>query len=386
MQVAKVFIFYSVDLPGISMSVVRRPTNRNILLNAAAFMVVVAGMRAASSLVVRLLIAFFIAFVCGPLFFWLKKHKVPTAIAIILVLLVITAFGSLLGVLVGTSVNDFTEAWPSYQARFTKLVSGTVAYLNERGIEIPRETVLEVLNPGTIMNVIGSMLTTLTAMLSETVLILIAVVFILLEAASVPGKITAVWGKNSRTMQDLEDFSQIMQNYIIIKTLISLVTGVIVGLSMMLVGVDFALLWGLLAFLLNYVPTIGSIIAAIPPTLLAFVQLGWIHAVIVLAIFLIINMIIGNIVEPRTMGIGMGLSTLIVFISLVFWGWVLGPVGMLLSVPLTMSVKIYLESRESTKWMGIMLGRSAGADLDREEKGILLKLVQRMSNKKSSPS
>jgi predicted PurR-regulated permease PerM len=338
---------------------VQRPSNRNLLLNAAAFMVVIAGMRAASSLVVRLLIAFFIAFVCGPLFFWLKKHKVPTSVAIILVLLVITAFGSLLGVLIGTSVNDFTEAWPTYQAKFTKLVSGTVAYLNERGVEIPRDTVLDVLNPGTIMNVIGGMLTTLTSMLSETVLILIAVVFILLEAASVPGKVTAVWGNDSKTMKDLERFSKIMQKYIMIKTLISLATGLIVGLSMMFVGVDFALLWGLLAFLLNYVPTIGSIIAAIPPTLLAFVQLGWIHAVIVLSIFLIINMAIGNIFEPRTMGKGMGLSTLIVFISLVFWGWVLGPVGMLLSVPLTMSVKIYLESRKSTQWLGIMLGRSA---------------------------
>lgn len=337
---------------------IQKPQTRNLLLNAASFMVVIAGLRAASSLVVRLLLAFFIAFVCGPLFFILKKYKVPTAIAIIVVLLVITAFGSFLGVLVGSSVNDFTEAWPSYQAKFTRLVGGTVAYLNGRGIEIPREAVLDVLNPGTIMNVIGGMLTTLTSMLSETVLILIAVVFILLEAASVPGKITAIWGQDSKTMTDLNRFAKVMQKYIALKTIISLATGIIVGFSMMFVGVDFALLWGLLAFLLNYVPTIGSIIAAIPPTLLAFIQLGWIHALVVLSIFLVINMVIGNIIEPRTMGKGVGLSTLIVFISLVFWGWVLGPVGMLLSVPLTMSVKIYLESRKSTQWMGVMLGRS----------------------------
>ncbi len=337
---------------------VQKPHTRNVLLNAAAFMVVIAGMRAASSMVVRLLIAIFIAFVCGPLFFLLKKYKVPTAVAIIVVLLVIIAFGSLLGVMIGTSVNDFTETWPSYQAKFTRLVGGTVAYLNEKGVEIPRDTVLDVLNPGTIMNVIGSMLTTLTSMLSETVLILMTVVFILLEAASVPGKVMAVWGKESKTMDDLKRFAKVMQHYIALKTAISLATGLFIGFSMMLVGVDFALLWGLLAFLLNYVPNIGSIIAAIPPTLLAFIQLGWIQAIIVLTIFLVINMVIGNIIEPRTMGIGMGLSTLIVFLSLVFWGWVLGPVGMLLSVPLTMSVKIYLESRKSTQWMGVLLGRS----------------------------
>jgi len=341
---------------------IQKPYTGNLLLNAAAFMVVVAGMRAASSLVVRLLLAFFIAFICGPLFFQLKKYKVPTAIGIIIVLLVIIGFGSLLGVMVGTSINDFTETWPVYQDKFMRLVSGTIAYLNEKGVEIPRQTVLDVVNPGTIMNFIGGMLTTLTSMLSETLLILITVVFLLLEAASVPGKVMAVWGEESKTMVELKRFAKVMQRYIAIKTVISLVTGLMVGFSMVFVGVDFALLWGLLTFLLNYVPTIGSIIAAVPPTLLAFVQLGWIHALIVLAIFLVINMVIGNIVEPRTMGIGMGLSTLIVFISLVFWGWVLGPVGMLLSVPLTMSVKIYLESRESTQWIGILLGRPIADD------------------------
>jgi predicted PurR-regulated permease PerM len=287
---------------------------------------------------------------------------VPKAVAIIIVLLVVIVFGLILAVLIGNSVSDFTRAWPTYQDNFMKMVSRTISYLNAEGVEIPRETVLQMLNPGEIMNMIGSMLTTLTSMLSDAVLILITVVFILLEAAGLPAKITAVWGRDSTTMEDLNEFAKIMQKYIALKTGVSLITGLIIGFAMMVVGIDFALLWGLLAFLLNYVPTIGSLIAAIPPTILAFIQFGWVQALIVLSIFLVINMTIGNVIEPRAMGRSLGLSTLIVFVSLVFWGWVLGPVGMLLSVPLTMSVKLYLESRAGTQWIAIMLGAPVGRE------------------------
>jgi predicted PurR-regulated permease PerM len=134
------------------------------------------------------------------------------------------------------------------------------------------------------------------------------------------------------------------------------VTGLVVTGGLMLIGVDYALLWGLIAFLLNYVPNIGSIIAAIPAVLLALVQLGPVHAVLVAGLYLIVNVVMGNAVEPRLMGKSLGLSTLVVFLSLVFWGWVLGPVGMLLSVPLTMIMKIALEVNPSTRWLAIMLG------------------------------
>jgi predicted PurR-regulated permease PerM len=141
-----------------------------------------------------------------------------------------------------------------------------------------------------------------------------------------------------------------------IKTLVSLATGVIVAIGLYVIGVDYPLLWGLLAFLLNYIPNIGSIIAAIPPVLLAMIQLGPMQALIVAGGFVVVNIVMGSIVEPRFMGRGLGLSTLVVFLSLLFWGWVLGPVGMLLSVPLTITVKIALDSREESRWLAILLG------------------------------
>jgi predicted PurR-regulated permease PerM len=142
----------------------------------------------------------------------------------------------------------------------------------------------------------------------------------------------------------------------VIKTLTSLATGIAITIWMLILGVDYPLLWGFLAFMLNYIPTIGSIIAAIPTALLALVQLGSGYMVLVLIGYLVVNITIGNFIEPKVMGRGLGLSTLVVFLSLVFWGYILGPVGMLLAVPLTMILKIALGSSEETSWIATMLG------------------------------
>jgi len=141
-----------------------------------------------------------------------------------------------------------------------------------------------------------------------------------------------------------------------IKTLISLGTGILAGIWLMAMGVSYAILWGMLAFFLNYIPNIGSIIAAIPAVILALIQFGIIKAAVVGVGYLVINTLMGSVIEPRFMGKELGLSTLVVFLSLLFWGWVLGPIGMLLSVPLTMMAKIALDNREETRWIAILLG------------------------------
>ena len=127
-------------------------------------------------------------------------------------------------------------------------------------------------------------------------------------------------------------------------------------------GVDFPLLWAMLAFLLNYIPTIGSIIAAVPAVLIALVQLGPGEASATAIGFVGINMVFGNIIEPRLMGYGVGVSPLVVFIGLFFWGWVFGPIGMLLSVPLTMTLKLALESDKRTRWIAILIGSERDAE------------------------
>jgi len=180
-------------------------------------------------------------------------------------------------------------------------------------------------------------------------------VFILSEAAGFPAKLQAAFG-HRESSDRFANIKREVQHYLGIKTLISLTTGSIVAAATAIIGVDYPLLWGMLAFLLNFIPTFGSILAAIPPVMLATVQLGAGHALAVALVFVSVNVGLGNFVEPYFMGRRLGLSTLVVFLSLVFWGWVWGPVGMLLSVPLTMIVKIMLENTEDLAWVAVLLG------------------------------
>ena len=180
----------------------------------------------------------------------------------------------------------------------------------------------------------------------------------MLEASVFSQKILLIGDDTGKTMQKITGFLDNTQRYMAIKTLTSLITGILVTISMALVGVDYAVLWGFLAFVLNFIPNIGSIIAGVLAVLMTLIQLGVGPAVTVAVIFLAINILIGNLLEPRIMGRGVGLSTLVVFLSLIFWGWMFGPIGMLLSVPLTMLVKFAAEANEDTRWFAILLSSS----------------------------
>jgi predicted PurR-regulated permease PerM len=226
-----------------------------------------------------------------------------------------------------------------------------VAWLNSRGIVVP--ALDKMFDPNAVIRFAASIFTGFGSVLANSFLILLTVVFILLEAGSFAIKFSRVSGEGSSFAADFVDK---LNSYMGIKTATSFATGVLVFLWLRILGVDNAPLWGVTAFMLNYVPNIGSIIAAVPAVLLALVQLGTGSAALVAAGYMVINVLIGSILEPRFMGRGLGLSTLVVFISLVFWGWVLGPVGMLLSVPLTITVKMALDMNPETRWLGILLG------------------------------
>jgi len=195
------------------------------------------------------------------------------------------------------------------------------------------------------------------AILSNSLLVLLTIALLLFEAAGFPDKLQAAFG-GVASSDRYEKIRTEIQRYLGIKTIVSITTGSLVAAALAVIGVDYPLLWGTIAFLLNYIPTLGSIIAAIPPLLLAAVQFGIWRALIVALVFLSINVVMGNLIEPYFMGRRLGLSTLVVFLSLVFWGWVWGPVGMLLSVPLTVILKIMLENTEDLRWIAILLGPS----------------------------
>ena len=329
------------------------PTHGNALLIVAALVVVFAGIKAAEQLMVPLLLAAFIATIAATPVFWLNRRwNVPigAAIAIIVLLLIVALLA--LGALIARSVANFQDKLPSYQQRLEDLQRSVAELLGSLGIDI---STLQGLDPQQALGFAGNALASLSNVLTDGFVILLAVIFILAEAYTFPIKLRTVLADPDRDLPHFQRFAANVNRYIAIKTTVSLATGAFVGLSLWIIGVDFPLLWGVLAFLLNYVPNIGSVLAAIPPMLLAGLQLGFGSLAATMIVFLAVNVVMGNVVEPRFMGRTLGLSTLVVFLSLVFWNWMLGPVGMLLSVPLTMTVKIALEANPSTEWIAHLL-------------------------------
>ena len=330
-----------------------RPTNA--LLIAAAFVVIVAGVKAAEAIMVPFLLAVFIATTAATPVFWLHRRRVPFGLAIAAVALALIVGLVGVGALVAESARAFLAQMPFYQERLLELAGGAIDMARSLGIDLSGAPVLETFDPAAVFAMAGNTLLGFGSVLSNGFLILLTVIFMLAEASSFPRKLRDVLSDPD----DLPYFERVADNvnrYFAIKTTISVGTGVTVGVFLALIGVDFPVLWGLLAFMLNYVPTIGSFIAALPPVLLALVQLGPTHAAVAAAGYAVVNVLLGSVVEPRFMGRGLGLSTLVVFLSLVFWGWMLGPVGMLLSVPLTMTVKIALEANPQTAWAAHLLG------------------------------
>jgi len=334
----------------------KRTAKTPAVLILASFVIVVAGMKAASPILVPFFLAVFIAVICTPPLFWLQRKGVPKVLALTFILVAILIVGLLFGALIGPSLNDFLRSLPDYQERLSTHIATLISWLREKGVNIPAEEVSGAFHPGWVMNLAGGIFAALSSVLTHAFLILLTVVFILLEAADLPKKLRIVLKKPERSLSTIEKFSQDAKRYLVIKTLISAAEALVIWLWLLILGVDYPVLWGTLVFLLNYVPNIGSIIAALPAVLLALVQLGVGSALLTALGFVVANMVLGNLIEPKLMGKGLSLSTLVVFLSMVFWGWVLGPIGMILSVPMTSLVKIALESYEETRELAIMLG------------------------------
>jgi len=330
-------------------------SNSRFLLTAAAFVIVVAGMRAAEPILVPLLIAGFLAIISTSPVFWLKGKGIPAPAALSLVILGVLSLGFGFILLIGTSLEDFSNAIPRYQARLTQAMEPLLQWIQGLGFQLNEDLLLKSIDPGASIRLVGRMLSGLGKILTNSFLIMLTVIFILLEASSFQHKVRAAFGDPKGTLSQFSKIIDAVNNYLAIKTLVSLGTGIIVASWVAILDIDFPVIWGLLAFLLNFIPNLGSIIAAVPPILLGFIQFGLGRALLVALGYAVVNVIFGNVVEPKLMGRQLGLSTLVVFLSLVFWGWVWGPIGMLISVPMTMVVKIALESSPATQWLSIML-------------------------------
>lgn len=321
----------------------------------AAVVIVLAGIKSAAVIIVPFLLSLFFAIIFAPMFVWLNRKGIPEGISLLAVIVLFVVLIGLAGILIGSSVQDFSNKLSFYEDQLHHQMDGVTGMLANLGIALPDQDLKEIFDPAVLMKYVAGTLKSLGSVLTNGFVILLTVLFILLESAQFQRKIVSFNGENELIVQMKEVITKI-EHYMVLKAVISVFTGIIVTVMLKIIGVDYAVLWGVVAFMLNFIPNIGSIIAAVPAVLLAFIQLGAGSAAIAGIGYVIINILIGSVVEPKVMGKGLGLSTLVVFLSLIFWGWLLGPVGMLLSIPLTIMAKIALDSEEDTRWIAVLLG------------------------------
>jgi len=334
-----------------------------VLIVLACLSGVIVFLQWAQTVIVTFLLSLFIAVIAEPPVDWLRRHRVPSWAAVVLVVMGMMGMITLVIVALGTAVGEFTSRIPAYSQRINQEL---IRYMER--LPLPEDlSTAELLSQLGLtqmaMQIVSGLFSGLRATFGNALLIFFTVVFLLLEASYFQTKMEAAFGESRRPILYFRRVIQRLKRYLSIKTLVSAITGIAVTVLVTGVGLDFPLLWGLLAFLLNYIPNIGSIIAAVPAVLLALIQLGPFYAAVVGIGFLVVNVTLGNFVEPRIMGRGLGLSTLTVFLSLIFWGWVLGPVGMLLSAPLTMTLKLAFEDQRETRWLAILLGSGERGDV-----------------------
>jgi predicted PurR-regulated permease PerM len=295
----------------------------------ASTVVVVAGMKAAAPILLPFFLALFLAILILPLVRWLTQRNIPAPVAVTVSVLAEVAV-----------INSWTD-----QAR-------------DVGLPVESLILSDIINTSSLFAIFGSTLQRLASFFSYAFLVVLLMLFILQEASVFPDKVKAMAVRPNTDFRRYGPILQDVQRYLGIKSLVSLATGIILGLWCWIMGLDFPVLLGIVAFLLNFVPTIGSVLAGIPAVILALIQFGFGHALAVGAGYAVVNTVLGNIIEPNLMGRRLGLSTLVVLLSLVFWGWLWGPVGMILSVPLTMVLKIWLENTDDFRWIGILLDKN----------------------------
>lgn len=335
------------------------PTDKvglHMLQKLAALVIILAGIHAAADILVPMLLALFFAIVLNPLVTWFLRRGFNRTMSITIVVVVMLVALTLLFGVLAASLNEFIAMLPKYNKELTRRLLNLQEIFPFLNLHVSPERMLKRMDSEKVMTYATTLMTQLSGAMASIVLLVMTVVFMLFEVRHLPYKLRFALSNPQIHIAGLHRALKGVSHYLALKTLISLWTGFIIWLGLELMGIQFALMWGVLGFLLNYIPNIGSVISAIPPMIQALLFNGVYEFVLVGSLFLVVHMVLGNMVEPRMMGHRLGMSTLVVFLSLLFWGWLLGPVGMLLSVPLTSVCKIWMETTVGGSKVAVLLG------------------------------
>lgn len=328
---------------------------RNYFFYFASFVVIIAGVKVASEVVVIIFLAIFISSIFSSLLKVLQRKHIPKILSYFFIFLIVVLIGLMLAYVINISLKDFLTNLPVYEEKFKALVLDSIYFASTYGLEIDKTKIMETLNFSSFFGVTTNVIGGISTFLSKLLLVVIGVAFILAESKSFQTKLKVIFRNNAKKLEHFNLFSYNIQKYFVVKSFTSFLTGFIIAIMLSFFGVDYPILWGVLAMLFNFVPVVGSIIASFPAILLSLMNLDLDVTIWVTVLYVIINISISNILEPKLMGRELGLSPLVIFFSLIFWGYILGIVGMFLAVPITMTLKIAFDSNTSTHWLGILM-------------------------------
>lgn len=328
-----------------------------LLVNLASLVLVVAGLRAIAQFLGPILLSLFIVLFSGPLLTWLRRRRIPASLAYFIVILAVVAIGIVLITFLTVSVGQLSAALPNYKTLLTQQLQALETELQSKGFEATDLFKLEIFKPTKLLSYVVVFISGLLNTVGNVGLTLFIFMYMLVGSASFSRKLRSSLGYNQSLLQRIEEFGGSVSTYLFIKTWLGALTAFFQTILLLIIGVDFAILWGVLSFLFNYIPNIGYIIALLPPLVLALLKFGLVKAIIVFIGYAVINNFFDMVIGPRYLGRGLDLSTLVTFLAVIFWTWILGPVGAFLALPLTVMLKkLFLETYEDTRWLAKLMG------------------------------
>lgn len=322
---------------------------------AAALVIIIAGMRAAAYFLSPLLLALFLAILLYPAYRWLLDRGMPTWLTVTVMVLGILLVGGGLLALLWVSLAQLRENLFIYANRMVILRLRLAEGLAELDIDASTLLNSELLNRQWMVNSAARLIGTLGSLISMGFFVVVATIFLLLQATHLSNRLEIELGPDSRLRAQALQIGQRVAQFFAIRVRVNLIVAIGITLWLTMLGVDLAVLWGILAFFMSFVMYVGLVIAATPPVLLALAESGMLWAALVIIGVTIINVAVENVVAPAMMGQGLNLAPVVALASLIFWAWVLGPLGLILAIPLTVVVVMILASHPETHWLTVFL-------------------------------
>jgi AI-2 transport protein TqsA len=340
------------------------PRGLIVMGGLAATVIVVAGMKTASGLIGPIFLALVLTIVVHPVRRWLSRHRVPDWAATLICIVTVYALVVGLSVALVVSGARFATLLPKYQSQFDDLLHDLTSFLNKLGIgEDEIHKMLDAVNFGQVASILGGLLEGLLSVASNLFFILVLVLFMVMDASAFPRMLAKTSESREPLVTALVGFAEGTKTYLIVSTVFGLIVAVLDTIGLALLGVPAPVLWGLLAFITNYIPNIGFVIGLVPPAVLALLAGGPGLCIAVIVLYCVLNVVIQTVIQPRIVGDAVGLSTSLTFLSLVFWAWVLGALGALLAIPLSLLAKALLVDIDpTTRWLDPLLSNRAPPD------------------------